>query len=131
MDKNQLVQNVKDMAEGLAVLDMHQKIAFTGEEFMRLGITKQDIDLVQDFVRDNFVKEDLELFILQEAFTKYLNSVVQILKHARMAQGYAEMGEINLTIAKEDIHLEDEVAKGEIVDGKMDSEKNEGSNKEA
>ncbi|MDS7057148.1 hypothetical protein NXG04_07600 [Klebsiella pneumoniae] len=131
MENKQLILNVKEMAEGLAVLDMHKKLDFTGEEFARLGIRKEDIDLVNQYVSENFHKEDLELFILQEAFTKYLTSVMQILKHARMAKGYADMGEVNLTIAKEDAHLEDEVAKGEIVNGKVDSTEVESSTKEA
>ncbi|UGO50966.1 antitoxin endoai [Bacillus phage vB_BanS_Nate] len=131
MEKQKLIQHVQEMAEGLAVLDMHKKLDFTGEEFARLGITKEDIDLVNDFIDENFHKADVELFILQEGFNKYLNSLLQLLKHARMAKGYAEMGKVNLEIAKEDAHLEDEVAKGEILNGKVDSENEQGSTKEA
>lgn len=131
MNKQQLLDNVRTMIKGLAVIDMHKKSDFIGEELVRFGVSKADLDLILDHVNKEFEGFGLETMILQEATTDYLQSVTTILRHIKMAEGYEAMGDINTNITKEDFHLEDEVSKGEIVNGKVDSTESEGSNKEA
>uniref|UniRef100_A0AB39C7H8 Anti-toxin MazE n=1 Tax=Bacillus phage KoopaTroopa TaxID=3234046 RepID=A0AB39C7H8_9CAUD len=131
MNKQQLLDNVRQLNKGLAVLNMYNMNQFIGEELIRLGITKEDIELVTTHITDNFDAQELETILLQEAVTDYTSVMTKLLRHIKMAEGYVAMGDINKNITKEDFHLEDEVAKGEIVDGKVDSEETEGSTKEA
>ncbi|AZU99022.1 hypothetical protein pW2_253 [Bacillus phage pW2] len=131
MNKKQLLDNVRKMTKALAVLDMHNMHQFIGEELVRLGISKDDMDLITKVIDKNFDAQQLENLLLQEAIVDYLEVITKLVRHIKMADGYAQMGDINTNITKEDFHLEDEVAKGENVNGEMDTEKTEGESKEA
>lgn len=131
MKKQQLLDTVRQLNKGLAVLNMNHMSQFIGEELVRLNITKDDIQLVTDYITDNFKSQELETILLQEAVTDYIGAMTKLLRHIKMAEGYEAMGDINKNITKEDFHLEDEVAKGEIVNGKVGTENSEGESKEA
>lgn len=131
MNKQQLLDNVRIMTKNIAVLDMHKMHGFIGEKMHQLGLTKDDLDLITNMIKKEFDAKELQLMLLQEATVDYLQAVTTLLRHIKMAEGYEAMGDINKNITKEDFHLEDEVAKGEIVNGKVGTENSEGESKEA
>lgn len=131
MNKQQLLDNVREINKGLAVLNMNGMNQFLGEELTRLGITKEDIELVTNHITKNFDAGELEKILLQEAVADYIGAITKLLRHIKMAEGYVSMGNINKNITQEDFHLEDEVAKGEIVNGKVGTETEQGESKEA
>lgn len=131
MNKQQLLDNVRAINKGLAVLNMYDMSKFLGEELFRLGISKDDIELVTNHISSNFDAKELEKILLQEAVTDYTGAFTKLLRHLKMAEGYVAMGDVNTNITGENFHLEDEVSKGEIVNGKVGTEKSEGESKEA
>ncbi|UUV47082.1 antitoxin [Bacillus phage vB_BanS-Thrax5] len=131
MKKQQLLDTVRQLNKGLAVLNMNGMNQFLGEELTRLGITKEDIELVTNHITKNFDAGELETILLQEAVADYIGAMTKLLRHIKMAEGYVAMGDINTNITEENFHLEDEVAKGEIVNGKVGTENSEGESKEA
>lgn len=131
MKKQQILDNVRKMNKGMAVLEMNKMQTFLAEQMFKLGITKDDLDLVTNYVGDVFDAQELEKILLQEATADFVEGVTKLLRHIKMAEGYEAMGNINKNITEENFHLEDEVSKGEIVNGKVDSTQGEGESKEA
>lgn len=87
------------------------------------GAEKEDINMVLSSLND--MEDEFADKIFEEGKVNFVKSFEKLLRRIKMAQGYGEMGDINMTISKEDFHLEDEGAR------RIDELGNEETDKEA
>lgn len=115
----QLLENVYKMMSSMLVLTINEKIPELAFVLNQVGIDEQQMEEVTNFVQEMWSIEDLDTLSAQQAKLVYLDAFREVVKLKEIAKGYEEMGEINLQIATEDKHLEDEGEK--VINEKMDS----------
>ena len=87
-----------------------------------MGYSVERVITAIQFMQDEIGEKEMNANCEKDAFVAYLEAIDEIEKYMEMAKGYQEMGEVNLTIAQEDHHLEEEGAKLH----EMDSEASKG-----
>lgn len=87
-----------------------------------LGIEPEKALSALNFLKDSLKDENLDAQMEKRAIDCFFEATKQAIKYAEMARGYQEMGSINLQIAQEDFHLEEEGAGL----GEVDSKKAQG-----
>lgn len=120
-----LLDNVYTMVSSMMILGINGKIPELAFVLDNVGISEPEMDEVTAFVNKMWSPEDLDILTVQQAKLAYLDAFREVVKLKDIAKGYEEMGEINLQIATEDKHLEDEGEK--VINEEMDSTKAEGS----
>jgi hypothetical protein len=114
----ELLEATYEMVGAYDVIVMAGKIDTMQSVLVGMGYTQEKIDSVINFIHNNLTQEELNVGVERQAYVAYINAVEKIEKLMQMAQGYQEMGELNLTIAQEDHHLEEEGAKLHEMDSK-------------
>lgn len=122
-----LLDNVYTMVSSMIILGINGKIPELAFVLDNVGISEPEMDEVTAFVNKMWSPEDLDILTVQQAKLNYLDAFREVVKLKQIADGYAEMGAINLQIAEESKHLEDEGEK--VINEEMDSTKAEGSTK--
>jgi len=120
-----LLENVYTMVSSMMILGINGKIPELAFVLDNVGISEPEMDEVTAFVNKMWSPEDLDILTVQQAKLNYLDAFREVVKLKQIADGYAEMGAINLQIAEESKHLEDEGEK--VINEEMDSTKAEGS----
>jgi len=122
-----LLDNVYTMVSSMMILGINGKIPELAFVLDSVGISEPEMDEVTAFVNKMWSPEDLDILTVQQAKLNYLDAFREVVKLKQIADGYEEMGAINLQIAEESKHLEDEGEK--VINEEMDSTKAEGSTK--
>ena len=127
MDKvkfnKELLENVYSMVSAMMVLGVNGKVPELAFILDNVGISEAEMDEVTEFVNKMWSPMDLDTLTVQQAKLTYLDAFREVVKLKDIAKGYEEMGDINLQIAVEDKHLEDEGEK--VINEKMDSKESE------
>lgn len=127
MDKvkfnKELLENVYSMVSAMMVLGVNGKVPELAFILDNVGISEAEMDEVTAFVNKMWSPMDLDTLTVQQAKLTYLDAFREVVKLKDIAKGYEEMGDINLQIAVEDKHLEDEGEK--VINEKMDSKESE------
>lgn len=123
MDKvkfnKELLENVYSMVSAMMVLGVNGKVPELAFILDNVGISEAEMDEVTAFVNKMWSPMDLDTLTVQQAKLTYLDAFREVVKLKDIAKGYEDMGEINLQIAVEDKHLEDEGEK--LINEEMDS----------
>lgn len=83
-----------------------------------MGIEPEKAMMAIEFLKDALKDEDFDAQMEKRAIASFYEATEEVIKLAEIAKGYQEMGEINLQIAQEDFHLEQEGAEMYEVDTK-------------
>jgi hypothetical protein len=123
MKKEQVINTAYKMVTSFNLLATGGK----GEAFLTvmegMGYTADRVEPAIRFLQENLTQAELDSFLEQNAYIAYMQSIDELEKYMKMAQGYQDMGDINLSITEESHHLEEEGAKAH----EMDTEKSEGN----
>jgi len=129
MDKvkfnKELLENVYSMVSAMMVLGVNGKVPELAFILDNVGISEAEMDEVTAFVNKMWSPMDLDTLTVQQAKLTYLDAFREVVKLKDIAKGYEDMGEINLQIAVEDKHLEDEGEK--LINEEMDSKESKDS----
>lgn len=87
--------------------DSMVKFNYTLQE---MGYSREKLDTIAEFMNENMDEDGYEEFVELKCITKYIEGLQKMEQYMAMAQGYEEMGEINLEISEEMHHLEDEAS---------------------
>lgn len=90
-----------------------------------LGFVNERMQNLFNFIENNATEEAFNKHIEKTAYMTYIDSLEELERLMLMVDGYKEMGDINLTIAKENFHLEEE---GEEITDEMVKERRESEN---
>ncbi|AKQ08404.1 hypothetical protein PQE66_gp089 [Bacillus phage PBC2] len=124
----ELLENAYNMVSSIVLLSINGQIPELTYILEQVGISAKEMDEVTEFISKIWSAEDLDELTAQRAKLVYLDAFREVVKLKEIAKGYEEMGAINLQIAEEDKHLEDEGEK--LVNEEVDKKKAEGTTEE-
>lgn len=109
------------MFKSLSALEVIEKLGAQAKLPQALGllsVNPEQAVMAIKFLKDSLKDEDLDAQMEKRAIASFYEATEEAVKLAEIAKGYQEMGEINLQIAQEDFHLEQEGAGLHEVDTK-------------
>ncbi|UUV46049.1 antitoxin [Bacillus phage vB_BanS-Thrax1] len=126
--EKKLIANVYTMVSSMVVLGLNGAVPELAYILDNVGIKEEQMEEIRDFINGIWDAKTLDEITVQQAKLNYLDAFREVVKLKEIADGYQAMGAINLQIAEEDKHLEDEGEK--LVNEEMDKEKIEGATEE-
>ncbi|UUV46563.1 antitoxin [Bacillus phage vB_BanS-Thrax3] len=126
--EKKLIANVYTMVSSMVVLGLNGAVPELAYILDSVGIEEEQMEEIRDFINGVWDAKTLDEITVQQAKLNYLDAFREVVKLKEIADGYQAMGAINLQIAEEDKHLEDEGEK--LVNEEMAKEKTEGTTEE-
>lgn len=122
--KNTIEEAVREYTKNVAFLEF---VGYSMDDIVsvidKANVTKEDGAMALVILSN--INEATTEQMLEKVELEVVESFEKLVRRLKMAQGYGEMGDINMIISKEDFHLEDEGAR------RIDELGNEETDKEA
>lgn len=106
---NKKLANVSyKLVSSLTAIEFAGKLEKLDKQLEEKGYTPEKLQGMMSFIEGEVTNEEFSNAVEEKAFDEYFESLSQLEKYISMAQGYQAMADINLEIAEEELHLEEE-----------------------
>lgn len=109
--KKEILDSTYKLVSALYTIEEDNNINKLNAVLNGLGYTNERLQEVAKYIDANVSEEEVNSNAEKQSFFSYVEALQEIENYISIAKGYEEMGEINLTTAQEDYHLEEEGAR--------------------
>jgi hypothetical protein len=127
MKKEQLLEATHEMVKAFTTVEDAGKIETMLTVLRGMGYSGDRVERAINFLQANLTAEEMNNYMERQCYVDYMNAIDKVEKIMSMAQGYQEMGDINLGISQDSFQAEEE---GEKKVYEMVAEKSESDTKE-